>query len=173
MYNHSDMPPLELSKRMEQAEVESIEALVSDDSIDFTSKRGQDVLREAKARINQGFFRKMVLETYRRQCCVSGLNIPEVLRASHIVAWSDDEDNRMNPENGLCLSATYDAAFDKHLISLDDSYCLIFSSVLREYYSNDAFKTQFAAFEGKQIALPKRFPPGKNFLQRHREQMPV
>jgi hypothetical protein len=34
---------------------------------------------------------------------------------------------------------------------------MIFSSDLKEFYSNDAFKTQFAAFEGKPITQPNRF----------------
>ena len=114
----------------------------------------------------------MLLKNYEAQCCVSGLNIPEVLRASHIVAWSDDKRNRLNPANGLCLSATYDAAFDRHLISFDENYRMIFSSILKEYYSNEAFKTQFLAFEGKPLSRPKLFCPDQEFLQKHRSKMP-
>lgn len=173
LYNEPDVQPTELSKRIEAEEVDSIESLVSDRDIDFSTKEGKEVLRETKARVNQGFFRKMLLATYETQCCVSGLNIPEVLRASHIVAWSDDKQNRMNPSNGLCLSATYDAAFDKHLISFDEDYRMIFSPNLNEYYSNDAFKTQFLAFEGEPIRKPKRFCPDQEFLQKHRSKMSV
>ena len=172
LYNEPDVQPAELSKRMEAAEVDSLESLIDDRDIDFSTKEGKEVLRETKARVNQGFFRKMLLDTYETQCCVSGLNIPEVLRASHIVAWSDDEENRLNPTNGLCLSATYDAAFDRHLISFDEDYRMIFSPALKEFYSNDAFKTQFLAFEGKQISKPKRFCPDQEFLQKHRDKMP-
>ena len=171
LFNEPDAQPSELSKRMEAEEVDSIESLVVDRDIDFSTKEGKEVLRETKARVNQGFFRKMVLNTYETQCCVSGLNIPEVLRASHIVGWADDKENRMNPTNGLCLSATYDAAFDRHLISFDEDYRMIFSSELKEFYSNDAFKTQFLAFEGKPIKKPKRFCPDQQFLEKHREKM--
>jgi len=173
LYNEPEVRPSELSKRMEAEEVESIEELISDRDIDFSTKEGKEVLRETKARVNQRFFRKMLLATYETKCCVSGLNIPEVLRASHIVAWADDEDNRMNPTNGLCLSATYDAAFDRHLISFDEDYRMIISPSLKEYYSNEAFKTQFLAFEGKEINRPKRFCPDQAFLEDHRSKMPT
>lgn len=32
---------------------------------------------------------------------------------------SDPTDTRMDPRNGLCLSVTYDAAFDRKLITPD------------------------------------------------------
>ena len=85
-------------------------------------KEGQDTAITTKARLGQSYFRKMVLYNFDYKCCVTGLNISQILRASHIVAWASDKNNRMNPENGLCLSATYDAAFDNHLISFDDDY---------------------------------------------------
>lgn len=173
LVNQPDVTPSELSKRLSEQKIDSIEELVSERDIDFSTKEGKEVLRETKARVNQGFFRKMVLTTYETQCCVSGLNIPEVLRASHIVAWSEDEENRMNPTNGLCLSATYDAAFDRHLISFDEDYRMIFSPQLKEYYSNEAFKTQFRAFEGKRISFPKRFYPDQAFLEKHRAKIPA
>ena len=100
----------------------------------------------ADARTRSERRRDMILADYGAQCCLTKLNVPEVLRASHIVAWKDDKPNRLNPANGLCLSATYDAAFDRHLISFDEDYRMIFSPQLKEYYSNEAFKTQFLAF---------------------------
>lgn len=170
LVNQPDADPAEISKRLDEQDVDSIEALVDRD-IDFSSEEGKEVLRETKQRVNQGRFRKMILATYEAQCCVSGLNIPEVLRASHIVGWADDDKNRMNPTNGLCLSATYDAAFDRHLISFDEDLRMIFSPVLKEFYSNDAFKMQFVAFEGKPISKPKRFCPDQAFLEKHRAKL--
>lgn len=173
LVNQPDVNPAELAKRLSEKEIDSIAALVSDHDIDFSTREGKEVLRETKARVNQNFFRKMLLVTYETKCCVCGLNIPEVLRASHIVAWKDDEKNRMNPANGLCLSATYDAVFDKHLISFDEDYRMILSRQLKEYYSNEAFKAYFLAFEGRSISLPKRFRPDQAFLEKHRAKIPV
>ena len=75
----------------------------------------------------------------------------------------------MNPENGLCLSATYDAAFDKHLISFDEKYRMIVSKSIKEFYTAQATRDYFETFEGKQIILPKQFLPNQTFLAKHRE----
>ncbi len=168
-----EVTPVELSRRLARQRIESIEELVPEQDVDFSKKAGKERLLEVKTRINQEFFRKMIISTYQAQCCVTGLNIPAVLRASHIVAWADDEENRLNPANGLCLSATYDAAFDRHLISLDEDCRLILSPVLNEYCSNDAFKTQFKLFEGCEISRPKRFSPDQKFLEKHRNKLPT
>jgi putative restriction endonuclease len=171
IYNTPELDAEELGKRLARKKIKSIEALVSDRDIDFSTKEGKEVLRQTKTRVNQKFFRDMILADYGAQCCLTGLNVPDVLRASHIVAWKDDKPNRLNPANGLCLSATYDAAFDRHLISFDEDYRMIFSPQLKEYYSNEAFKTQFLAFEGRRIALPKRYCPNQVFLEKHRQKL--
>lgn len=130
---------------------------------------GMDSVRQTKVRLGQNYFRKMVLANYNGKCCITGLNIPQTLRASHIVAWAEDKRHRMDPENGLCLSATYDAAFDKHLISFDEDYKMIVSKEIKDYYTNEATKEYFEKFDGKQIILPQKFMPSQKLLERHRE----
>ena len=158
----------ELSLRLQDQMLDSAERLVEEDHIEMSTKEGKEALREVKTRVNQSFFRKMILKYYSKQCCITGLNIPEVLRASHIVSWAEDPKNRLNPSNGLCLSATYDAAFDRHLISLDKDYRMILGPSLKEYFSNQAFKEQFQKIEGCRIILPNRFAPDKVLLEKHR-----
>ena len=136
-------------------------------------KEGRDATVTARIRLGQNYFRKMVLQNYGCKCCVTGLNIPQTLRASHIVAWAMDKTNRMNPENGLCLSATYDAAFDKHLISFDDDYRMIVSKEIKDYYTNDVAKAYFENYEGKQIVLPSLYMPDKKLLEKHRSLMVI
>lgn len=126
---------------------------------------------EVHQRIGQNIFRSVLLEIYRGQCCVCGLNITELLRASHILPWAENKQNRLNPENGLCLSATYDAAFDKYLISFDDDYRMIVSPYIQEFYTNNAANEYFKRFEGKQLTLPYKFSPNKEFLNKHREKL--
>ena len=125
----------------------------------------------AKHRLGQDFFRHILLKIYNTRCCISGLEIPEVLRASHIIPWSEREDTRLDPANGLCLSATYDAAFDKHLITFDEDYRLVVSPTIKEAYSSDTFKTHFLNFEGKKMTLPSTFIPAQSFLEKHREKL--
>lgn len=131
-------------------------------------KEGKTMDSIVKVRIGQNYFRKIVLVNYSNQCAVTGIDIPEVLRASHISAWADDKKNRMNPCNGLCLSATYDAAFDSHLISFDEDLRMVLSPRLRDYYTSDAVKKHFHAYEGKKLSLPERFMPDQDLLEKHR-----
>ena len=77
----------------------------------------------------------------------------------------------MNPENGLWLSATYDTAFDQHLISFDDDYRMILSKDIKEYYTSDVSKQYFQNYEGKQMELPSLYMPSKKLLEKHRSLM--
>ena len=131
---------------------------------DFTGETRR-VLTEQ--RIKQNFFRRAVLASYRGRCCMSGLAEPRLLVASHIVPWKDDRANRLNPSNGLCLSAIHDRAFDQGLISLSDDWKVILSEQLRR--SEEPFvESVFKPLDGRMIELPHRFVPDAAFLQRHR-----
>jgi len=72
-----------------------------------------------KTRRVQSFFRAAVLTSYDNRCALTGLAIPELLNASHIIPWSVDEKRRADPRNGICLNAFHDRAFDRGLISFD------------------------------------------------------
>ena len=138
------------------------------DHFDIT-KDGTDQVSKTKVRIGQTYYRKMIVSLYDGKCCVTGLDVPKLLRASHIIRWADDAENRMNPENGLCLSGTYDLAFDQHLISFDEDYRMIVGSEISEHFSNSVTRNYFKKFIGKKIAMPSKFLPSQLFLQVHRE----
>jgi putative restriction endonuclease len=66
-----------------------------------------------------------------RRYLLTGITEPGLLRASHIVPWSDcDDAQRLDVHNGLLLSALWDAAFDKGLVSFDDDGTVRTSSSL-------------------------------------------
>lgn len=144
-------------------------SLFLDDEVAVYSREGKETLRQVRQRQNQNIFRRMVLMNYNNMCCVTGLPVKEALRASHIVEWSKDEKIRLLPTNGLCLAATYDAAFDRHLISFDEDFRMILSSSLKEYFTNEVFNRTFRDFEGSRIKRALKFQPSQEFLQRHRE----
>lgn len=169
----TEKDPSKLSQQLSAEEIGPLEYLIPERGVDYSSREGKDILRAVKARVNQDFFRELILVDYAEQCCVTGLNVPGVLRASHIVGWAEDEANRLNPANGICLSATYDAAFDRHLISFDEDCRMVLSPALKEFHSNRAFQAQFAAYEGRRISMPKRFHPDQEFLKKHRDRMPL
>lgn len=81
-----------------------------------------------ESRVGQGQFRKDLFTLWNARCCMTGLDVPELLRASHIKRWADSNNQeRVDPYNGLLLSPAYDAAFDAHLISFDDEGRIVFS----------------------------------------------
>jgi len=124
---------------------------------------------EALVRIRRGqdFFRRAVLASYGGQCCMSGITEPSLLLASHIVPWASDAVNRLNPSNGLCLSALHDRAFDKGLLGVDTDYRVRVSPVLRDQGGNALARTWLLDLEGARIRLPERFLPNREFLAWH------
>ena len=74
------------------------------------------------ARLGQGRYRQELEKIFQGRCAVTGLGIRQLLRASHILAWKDASDaQRVDPNNGLLLSANLDALFDQHLVTFDRS----------------------------------------------------
>jgi putative restriction endonuclease len=121
-------------------------------------------------RRGQQFFRQTVLNSYGVRCCISGINVPRLLVASHIKPWRDFPDERLHPGNGLCLSSLHDAAFDAGLITLDEKLCLILNKRLRSYFPQALLEQNFLPFEGKSIRLPAKIAePDPDFLRHHRE----
>ena len=136
---------------------------------DLDKREGLDILRQVKVRTNQNVFRSKILQIYNGSCCITGLNIPDINRASHIVPWVEEKTIRLDPANGLCLSATYDAAFDKHLISLDEDHRLILSKDIKDFYTSVSVNEYFIKKEGLKINLPNAFIPKQAYLEIHRK----
>lgn len=139
--------------------------------IDLESLPRDGKEREAiiRARVNQSFFRSAILATYENKCCITGISIPELLVASHIIPWSIDEKNRLNPHNGLCLNLLHDKAFDRGLITITEDYEIKLSSALLDYKKNEAVQKFFLPYSDQIILKPKKFLPDKSFLKYHYE----
>jgi putative restriction endonuclease len=128
--------------------------------------------REArvKVRISQVRFRRWVLASYGGRCCVTGLQEPRLLIASHIVPWSESPANRMNPRNGLCLSPLYDRAFDQGLITITPGSLKIrVSQHLREAVADAYVQQALVALDGVPIRPPERFRPDDELLAWHQK----
>ncbi len=131
--------------------------------------KGDYKIREIKTRVNQNIFRKIVLVNYASKCAVTGIDIPDLLIASHILPWSKHEEERLNPENGICLSALYDRAFDKGYITINDRYEIKISPALKEKAKEVYHKQYFASIDGLKITMPQKYFPKKEFLQFHQD----
>lgn len=138
--------------------------------VDPTPPPGRDALGMAKRRIGQSFFRTAVLAAYDEHCCVTGLSIPSLLMASHIVGWADDPAHRTNPRNGLCLNALHDRAFDRLLMYFDDDRCVRFAMHrLPTGFGTEPGNQWLLSFEGAPMRVPNKFLPEQAFLAAHRE----
>lgn len=144
-----------------------VEEILQLNPTDFIGKEKEVVIKQ---RINQNSFRSIILANYNEQCAISGICIPQLLIASHIVPWSDDENNRLNPSNGICLSPLYDKAFDKGYIGIrPDDYTIIISNELKTYKNREFYQENFAPIENKSITLPIKHNPNPEFLTYHIE----
>lgn len=123
-----------LRATLEQKPVEELNEI----NISELPKEGLVREQVVKTRVNQNFFRKTILASYKNTCCITGINIPGLLVAGHIVPWSVDEKNRMNPRNGLCLNYLHDKAYELGLITIDTNYNILISSKIMEDEKNEA-----------------------------------
>lgn len=88
---------------------------------------------KTKIRLGQQKFRKDLMPLWEGKCALCGINLPELLRASHSKPWKDSTNaERLNPYNGVLLCCNHDALYDRGLIALDGQGRLHISSVIRE-----------------------------------------
>jgi putative restriction endonuclease len=128
---------------------------------------GKERASIVKVRVNQSFFRKAVLAAYNYQCCITGLEIPELLNASHIIPWSKDEANRVNPRNGLCLNAIHDRAFDRGLLTITPEFTVKISKSVKQEKNSNVVQDFLLRYDGLEIHKPARFIPDPKFLKYH------
>jgi len=121
-----------------------------------------------RVRVNHKFFSRRVLSAYGFRCCVTGLSVQPLLVASHIVPWSVDVANRLNPRNGLCLNAIHDRAFDSHLMWVEQDFTVRISPKLRATEKTPSpAAIWISSFDGKRLILPTRFQPDTDLLFKH------
>ena len=94
--------------------------------------RTTDAERLIVQRVGQDIFRRGLFEYWDGRCAITGLAVPELLRASHIKPWSDcDSDTeRLDVFNGLLLASHLDAAFDAGFITIAEDGAVLVSSKL-------------------------------------------
>lgn len=79
-----------------------------------TMPKATEAERWVVQRVGQNLFRSALLDYWQGRCCVTGLAVPELLRASHIKPWAhcDSDEERLDVFNGLLLAPNLDAVFD-------------------------------------------------------------
>ncbi|MBL7823004.1 MAG: HNH endonuclease [Saprospiraceae bacterium] len=90
-----------------------------------------ETIRDAitKIRIGQSQFRNDLFKSERNNCFITGISNPDLLIASHIKPWKDSSNQeRLDPNNGILLTPTFDKLFDKFLITFNENGNIIWSN---------------------------------------------
>jgi hypothetical protein len=131
-----------------------------------TTTSATEVERLVRQRVGQGIYRESLMDYWGGACAVTGIAIPELLRASHAKPWAEcaTDAERLNVFNGFLLCAHLDALFDRHLMTFEDTGDAIFhSSVTNE------IQASLGIFSGLRLrwVAPDHLP----FLREHRAQL--
>lgn len=114
---------------------------------------------EIKRRVYQNKLREVILDNYNNTCAICEINKIDLLICSHIIPWSMDKKERLNPENAICFCAFHDKLFDKGYFTLDSEYKIIYGSKadnqIKDLLKNLNFK------------FPKENKPNITFLKYH------
>jgi putative restriction endonuclease len=122
-----------------------------------------------RQRVNQQFFRDAVLTAYLNQCCITGITNTSLLEACHISGWADDENNRTNPKNGLCMTPTFHRAYDKFLMAITPDYEIVLSDEMLSGAKDETTLEYLRDIQGRHIVMPEKFAPEQEFLAQHFE----
>jgi len=129
--------------------------------------KGETKIREVRTRVNQNVFRQIVLSNYSGKCAITGIDIPELLVASHIIPWSKNIEERLNPQNGIAINALHDKAFENGLMTITPDHKVKISSVLLKKNPKILAYDYFVKYHNKEINLPTKFLPDPIFLKYH------
>lgn len=115
-----------------------------------------------KQRIGQDYFRRGLLALWNGRCAITGLAVPELLRASHAKPWKDASDTeRLDVYNGLLLAAHLDAAFDAGLICVASDGVIGISDIL------DRSTREMLGLDGG-LRVERLSPKHRKYLDWHR-----
>lgn len=155
-------------------ESEKIIAKLSNKSIEdstaiqiFDLPKGVERSAIVRQRVNQSFFRSVVMCAYDFRCCISGVKTPQLVEACHIIDWSEDPKNRTNPKNGLCMNSFFHKTYDKYLLAITPDMSIIVSDKLFQCATEKYFYNYLKEINGRKILLPNKFFPDRELLANH------
>lgn len=152
-----------LLKLDESVEYEqSVKKQIQKKDYEFHDKE-TEMSTETKVRINQNILRNIVLDNYKNVCALCEIKNKDLLVCSHIVPWSIDVKNRLNPKNAICLCVLHDRLFDRGYFSLDDDYGLLIADKCDSYIRTNLTKLKFKESNADS--------PHSKFLEFHRNEI--
>lgn len=126
-----------------------------------------EAVAQVRRRVGQDLYREAQLALWGGRCAVTGLAVPELLRASHAKPWAESTDaERLDPHNGLLLAVHLDALFDQGFLTFDDNGTGMLSAALPP----DAYR-QISLAEDTPPTLRLVLPAHRPYLEWHRTQV--
>jgi len=100
----------------------------------MTDLKGANRETVVKTRVGQGKFRELLKVVWSNKCAVTGCDITDILIASHIKPWAESNENeKVDPYNGLLLTPNLDKLFDQYMISFDDDGVIMIPESISNY----------------------------------------
>lgn len=120
-----------------------------------------------RARVGHSDWAKKVKGLYYNRCCFPGCTVMDsrFLTAAHIARWTDNEELRGHPGNGLCLCPLHDKAFEVGIFTLDNRFQVFVNPEERD--AESPFLQELYLQHGKEITLSEILPL-KQALLEHR-----
>jgi hypothetical protein len=156
----------ELKRKYNDAKSFFIKTVLSKSS-DFSDSDLETIKNAViKVRLGQSKFRKDLLTTPNKNKCIfTGIKDSKLLIAGHIKPWSISKNNeRLDINNGILLTPTFDKLFDKFLISFDENGNVIYSKKIEDYVWINLFPS-FEDIKNVKIIITNQ---NKDYLEYHR-----
>ena len=94
-------------------------------------------------------FQDIVLSNYNKRCVITGMAIPSLVTACHIIPSSIDEETNLKADNGICLTILHAKSYVEGLIGIDGNYRLHISPKLKQYAFENGYSTNFKRYENQ------------------------
>lgn len=114
----------------------------------------------------QKAFADKVKNNYDNKCPITGISTREFLVGSHIVPWKICKKNRINPQNGICLSSIFDVAFDRGFITFQNDGQIKYSDKIR---LDDPLNNYLRNYKDVRLNMNKPWSPKVEFLEYHQD----
>ena len=124
---------------------------------------GDTKIRQVKIRVNQNVFRQIVLANYDYKCALTGIDIPELLVASHIIPWSENKEERIFRSS--CVGSRRTLLSGTSLCS----FKVLFSERLSSNIGKEYFDKYFSPIQNKSLTETKKYAINPTFLEWHRD----
>lgn len=154
-----------LSVEAENLPDSAIDAAIEHEQLRISDVATSDAEVLSRRRKGQSRLRQLTLANYDWCCALCDVRDQDILVASHVVRWSDDQDAQGRLSNVICLCRMHDALFESGHIAIADD--------LRVLRSKPAGSTvvDYLQSTAQRLRSPKSHPPIPEYLRQHRQRI--